>query len=90
MSSVNHPERDLERRIADILRAYPQIAAAWFFGSEARGEACPRSDIDIGGIFRRCGETALDHHRALRSLAARIAQATGDRRQRLAPMAPAW
>lgn len=38
---------DAIRRLASWAEAQPDIAAAWLFGSHARGDAGPDSDIDI-------------------------------------------
>lgn len=58
--------------LREVLRRYPQVAAAYVFGSLARGEAGPESDLDVGLLLRRKGETALDHHRMLGDLAGRL------------------
>jgi predicted nucleotidyltransferase len=59
-------------RARAILARYPEIAAAYVFGSVARDEAGPESDLDIGIVFRKPGATALDHHRLLGDLASRL------------------
>lgn len=69
----------LDDAVAAVLSDFPEIAAAWVFGSEARGEPKPDSDVDIGLVFRRRGTTALDHHRDLRTIAARLEAATSGR-----------
>jgi uncharacterized protein len=51
---------------------HPDVAAAWLFGSEARGEAGPSSDVDIGLLFRRRGATAATQDRDLRAMAAHL------------------
>ncbi len=58
--------------IARILEKHPEIAAAWLFGSEARGEARAGSDLDIALLLRARGKTALDCHRLLGLLAAEL------------------
>ena len=45
----------IERRLREFFRtraAAEGIAAAWLFGSVARGTARPDSDVDIGVLFR--------------------------------------
>lgn len=41
----------LDDTLRTALRADDRVAAAWLFGSEARGEARPDSDIDVGVLF---------------------------------------
>jgi DNA-binding transcriptional ArsR family regulator len=38
---------DLERRVADALAGLPDVEAAYLFGSAARGDMRPSSDIDV-------------------------------------------
>ena len=71
------PSRRLEERVAAVFSEFAEVAAAWLFGSVARGEARPDSDIDIGILLRRRGDTAREHHRRLRTLAARIEHVAG-------------
>lgn len=66
-----HLER-LARSVSRVLDDVPEIAAAWIFGSVARGDAGPDSDLDLGVVFARRGETARDHRDAILSLAARL------------------
>lgn len=45
----------IERRLREFFRARAAsegIAAAWLFGSVARGTARPDSDVDVGVLFR--------------------------------------
>lgn len=69
----------LDHGIAAVLRDFPEVAAAWLFGSEARGEARPDSDLDIGLVFRKRGATALDHYWDLLTMAARLEAVAPDR-----------
>lgn len=62
--------------LAAELGRYEPIAAAYLFGSFARGEAGSTSDVDIGLVFRQRGESAADHHRLLGTLAARLESTT--------------
>lgn len=62
----------LAERLAAILGTYPQIAAAYLFGSTARGDARADSDVDIGVVLRQRGGTGLDHYRMLADLASRL------------------
>lgn len=45
----------IERRLRELFKARAAaegIAAAWLFGSVARGTARPDSDVDVGVLFR--------------------------------------
>ena len=39
---------EIEQVVAAVASAEPSILAAWIFGSRARGEAKPGSDLDVG------------------------------------------
>ncbi len=46
------PVNDLAQRLATVVgRAGPEIDCAYLFGSFARGESGPLSDIDVGILF---------------------------------------
>lgn len=70
----------IDHGVAEVLAAFPEVAAAWLFGSEARGEARPDSDVDIGLVFRTRGATALDHYWDLLTMAARLEAVAPGRR----------
>lgn len=55
-----------------ILDRYPEIAAAWLFGSAAREELRPDSDIDVGLLLRDPAKKAADVHTMLGDLTARL------------------
>ena len=38
---------EIERVVAEVAAAEPSVLAAWIFGSRARGEASPGSDLDV-------------------------------------------
>lgn len=70
---------ELDRSIAAVLSRYPELACAWLFGSVARGDDGPASDLDVGLVFRRRGATARDHYRLLGDLASRLEESSGGR-----------
>ena len=78
--SGEHPTgRELDAALARVLSGFEPIAAAWLFGSAARQEDGPDSDLDLGLLFRRRGDTALDHHRLLGDAASRLEAVVGPR-----------
>jgi len=44
-------DEDLEKVLSE-LREHPKVVAVYLFGSQARGEATPLSDIDIAVILK--------------------------------------
>jgi predicted nucleotidyltransferase len=65
-------------RLRPYLAAQPRIAAAWLFGSAARGELRADSDIDVGVVFLR-GVSAREREDVLTDLASRMDSATAPR-----------
>lgn len=45
-------ERAIEQAISDLLADHHDVAAAWLFGSRARGEEHSGSDVDIAVLLR--------------------------------------
>jgi uncharacterized protein len=72
--------RSRDRAIAAVMASYPEVAASWLFGSEARGEARPDSDVDVALLLRERGKTAADVYRLLGSIAADLEQVAPGRR----------
>lgn len=70
----------IDQAIADVLRGFPEVAAAWLFGSEARGEARPDSDVDIALLLKNKRKSALDAWPMLGRVAARLEQVAPGRR----------
>lgn len=66
-------------RMRPILARYPQIAAAWLFGSAARGELRQGSDVDVGILLRDPRTTAADEYMMLGDLIARLEVVTAPR-----------
>lgn len=62
-----------------ILGRYPRIAAAWLFGSAARGELREGSDVDVGLLLVDPRSTAADEYAMLGDLAARLEAVTAPR-----------
>lgn len=68
--------------LADIraaLQAEPALAAAWVFGSVARGEARADSDLDVAVLLRDRSDNALTMRQVLLRLAANLERAAGRR-----------
>lgn len=59
------------------LASTPAVAAAWVFGSVARGDARSDSDLDVAVLLRDRTADGLTHRRVLSDLAARLEQASG-------------
>jgi len=57
-------------RIAEALAAHPRIAAAWIFGSVARDEADPYSDLDVAVLLK--GPAGRDDAMSLYDLSAEL------------------
>jgi len=56
----------IERRLREFFEARAQaegIAAAWLFGSVARGTARSGSDVDVGALFREDPPRTLEGYR---------------------------
>jgi uncharacterized protein len=59
-------EATIERRLREFFKARAQaegIAAAWLFGSVARGTARSDSDVDVGVLFREDPPRTLEGYR---------------------------
>ncbi len=63
---------ELDQAIAGVAADYEPIAAAYVFGSCARGDATQHSDLDVGVVLRKRGEDALTHYRTLADMASRL------------------
>ncbi len=64
-------------RIREALEDVPGVAAAWVFGSVARGTARADSDIDFGVLLTERGAEKRVEPRWLGDLASRLETATG-------------
>jgi hypothetical protein len=58
--------------VTAILAPYPDVAAAWVFGSFARGEARPNSDLDIALLLAPHAPNRVDRGRLLGDVASRL------------------
>lgn len=72
--------RILDEAIAHALRSFPDVSAAWLFGSEARQEARPESDVDVALLLRNRKQTALEVVPTLGRIAAQLEQVAPGRR----------
>ena len=71
--------KTLVERMQPILGRFPQIAAAWLFGSAARCELRADSDIDVGLLLVDPKATAADEYELLGELVARLEVVTAPR-----------
>ncbi|HLQ38056.1 MAG TPA: nucleotidyltransferase domain-containing protein [Planctomycetota bacterium] len=62
-------------RLRPILARQPRIAVAWLFGSAARNEMRPDSDVDVAVVFAR-GTQRRERDQVLADLATRLEAAT--------------
>ena len=64
-------------KLKDVFAEYPYIAAAWLFGSQAKGKAGPMSDIDIALLLKDDAPKGLELIHEEDYLAYRIQKALG-------------
>jgi hypothetical protein len=64
--------RALADELAGVFERYPPVALAYVFGSVARRQARPDSDLDVGVVFSERGGSARRHLTLLGELAARL------------------
>lgn len=65
--------------VAPVFRTHPNVAAAYVFGSVARGTADAESDIDIGLVYR-VPESSSAHDELADELTSALARTTGTER----------
>jgi predicted nucleotidyltransferase len=65
--------------MAPVFRSHPEVAAAYVFGSVARGTADAESDIDIGLVYREPARSSA-HDDLADELTSALARATGRER----------
>ena len=63
----------LRTAVTEVLAAVPEVAAAYLYGSHARGKPLPTSDLDLALVLRT--ETGSDDPLFAERLASRIASA---------------
>lgn len=72
---------DVARVLAEKLPAkiaeYPEIAVAYLFGSQARGDAWGESDVDIGLVYRTRKTPRAVHERVADAVARHVGAITG-------------
>lgn len=69
----------IDQALATELCAFPEVAAAWLFGSEARNEARADSDVDIALLLQDRRAKASDAYLLLGRIAATLERATPGR-----------
>jgi len=65
----------LIERLRPVIARQPGVAVAWLFGSAARGEMRPDSDVDVGVVFAP-GLPAAEREGVLVDLSSRLEAAT--------------
>lgn len=55
-----HPAKEIKARLDPVLQKYPEVQAAFLFGSQAEGRATAESDIDLALVGPR---ERLAHHK---------------------------
>ena len=48
-----HPPEEIKARLDPVLQKYPEVQAAFLFGSQAEGTATAESDIDLALVGPR-------------------------------------
>lgn len=51
LKRIRHDVKRLFPKISEVFRKHPEVAVAYLFGSYARGEEGPLSDVDIAYLF---------------------------------------
>ena len=64
--------------LAAVLAEFPDVCAAYLFGSTARGDDRPDSDVDVGVVMPR-GVAVKDCHRLLADVSTRLEAVTTPR-----------
>lgn len=75
MSGSTPDPAAIAAQVGDVLRRFPDVAAAWVFGSVARGRATSESDLDVGLVYRARRSDA--HDRIATSIAIELSRVTG-------------
>ena len=68
---------DLAASVRNVLASAPSVAAAWIFGSMARGDVRDDSDLDVAILLRDPTSTAASESEELLQLAAMLEKAAG-------------
>jgi predicted nucleotidyltransferase len=79
---------ELIRRLRERLKEWPDLSGAWLFGSVARGESHPASDIDI--VIVAIDLDSADLHQRLAQLHADVAGWTGNELQLVEHSPSSW
>ena len=76
---------DLAEALRGVLSGEEKVLAAYLFGSKARGESSPESDVDVAVLLSELPENLLDFYL---SLAGRLVEAAGNVDLVIANLAP--
>ena len=77
LKRIEHDVRKRFPKIAEVLSKYPEVVVAYVFGSYAKGDVGPLSDVDIAYLFDPTFFEKPDHLKLDLRISAEIAMALG-------------
>jgi predicted nucleotidyltransferase len=77
LDRVSNAADVLSKELPEKLGQHPEIAVAYLFGSQARGDAWAESDVDIGLVYRTRQTPRAVHERVADAVARDVGAVTG-------------